>query len=575
MADLAYRSNSTGGDSSFTTATISATVPTGTAAGDGMIIVYDSAFLAGGGAPTHTTPSGWTAMGTGTYNNGVLEGRKTFYSLVAGTIQAETLTSSGNAAHVYCRLSYQNPDPTTFASTVVELFGLLASTSSPVFPTITTNGDRQLILYTIGATLVGGITYTPASSGLTERSDANTLGVYELQATTIAAQGTKTISSSSADQFFYGIAVFNPAHTASGALASASSTIAGSAAHTLLHTSTGALASQAATIAGTAAHQHATTGALASQAATVAGTATHLTLHTSTGALAAQAATIAGEATNGVHATSGALAAAAATIAGTAAHLTLHTTTGALAAASATIAGAAAHQHAATGALASQEATVAGTAVHLTLHTSTGALAAQAATIAGDAAHEGANHPTSGAMAAQDATIAGASAHLTLHTTTGALSSDAATMSGVAARSTTHATTGAMQAQSATLDGLAQNGEQILIVDTHDGEPKRQKDYKKRQEARRQALLEAIGPPMPAVAKVERPPTPATVRIPDSPVAKTAESVLRSDNSAEEADDEAQIMALLSQAEDQVIGDFLDELSRRVRSVRAKGVRGG
>lgn len=238
-----------------------------------MIIVYDSAFLAGGGAPTHTTPSGWTSVGTSTYNNGTLEGRKTFYARVAGASEgAVTLTSSGNAAHVYSRLSYQHPDVLNFVSTVTPLFGLLASTSSPVFPSITTNVDRQLVVYQMGATIAGGITFTPASSGLTERADANSTCVYELQTTAAGAQGTKTISASISDPFFYGVAVFNGA---TGAFSSAS---------------TGGAAGVGASTQGAAINSNSTGAALGSGAATAAAAGSAAGATTVTGVGAATAA---------------------------------------------------------------------------------------------------------------------------------------------------------------------------------------------------------------------------------------------------------------------------------------------
>lgn len=338
------------------------------------------------------------------------------------------------------------------------------------------------------------------------------------------------------------------------------------------HPTSGALAADAATIAGTAAHRtlHATSGALAASAATLAGVAAHRTRHATTGALTAAAATIAGTAAHH-HATTGALAASAATLAGTAAHLTLHATSGALVSGAATIAGSAAHHHATTGALAASAATIAGTATHTAggaAHPTSGALSADAATIAGTAAHR-TLHATSGALLAQAATLAGTAAHFTLHATSGALVSGAATIDGVASHNVTHETSGALQAASATISGVAQVGEQILVIDTHDGAPKRDRQHKKKQEERRRAIEEAVNPPKP-VPEIQ---APAPEFKPIAP--KAQESALTSDNSADfEADDEAQILTMLAQIEDQALADFLDELSRRIRSIRPRGVRG-
>lgn len=104
---------------------------------------------------------------------------------------------------------------------------------------------------------------------------------------------------------------------------------------------------------------------------------------------------------------------------------------------------------------------------------------------------------------------------------------------------------------------------QIALIDTHDGEPKRAREFKKKQEARRKALEDLISPP--------------PVQIPDSQpasVAKIVQSALESDNSAEVDADDDEVFGLLAQIEDETLGAFLDELSRRVRSIRPRGVRG-
>lgn len=209
MTFPSFRSFTNASDVTFAVNTISATLPTGTAVGDGMLIFYDSAFAAGSGAPTHTTPSGWNVVATGTYAGAVLDGRCTIYERITQSGDgAVTLTSSGNSAQLYSRLSYQFPHPTAWNSGITALFGLTASGTSHTMPSITTTQNRQMVLYKVTNTSVGG-TFTDGSSSLTERLDQNGAAVYEIEAVTAGAVGTKAINSSVTDQIFYAVAVFN------------------------------------------------------------------------------------------------------------------------------------------------------------------------------------------------------------------------------------------------------------------------------------------------------------------------------------------------------------------------------
>lgn len=210
MAFPLFRAVSVNSESSFTSPTISAPLPTNTTVNDGMIIHYGSAFLAGGGAPpTHTTPSGWTAIATGTYNNGVLESRVTFYTRIAQAGDgAVTLTSSANAAHVFQRLSYYAPDIANWFSGITVLTGLTASSVNHTMPSVTTTKRRQMVLYFLGNTLTS-TTFADASASLTERQDSFSSATYEFEALAVGAVGTKQIDTSSADQVFYGVVVLN------------------------------------------------------------------------------------------------------------------------------------------------------------------------------------------------------------------------------------------------------------------------------------------------------------------------------------------------------------------------------
>ncbi len=184
-----------------------------------MIIIYDSAFLTGGGAPTHTTPAGWTLVGSGTYTGSVLDGRKSIFAKVAGGSEGTvTLTSSAACAHGYSRLSYTGAHPAEWPSGITALFGLTATGTTHTMPSITTTRRRQMVVYQLAASSTGGVTFADGSSSLTERIDdsANSHATYDIVVDAIGAVGTKNITSSASDACFYGVAAFNGAPRPNG-----------------------------------------------------------------------------------------------------------------------------------------------------------------------------------------------------------------------------------------------------------------------------------------------------------------------------------------------------------------------
>ncbi len=510
MADLSYVASTNGTDSTLTVATIDAGVPAGTVSGHGQVIWYSSAVITGGGAPSHTTPSGWTLAGTTTYTGlSGLDGRLSCYLRIAGGSEATvTLTSGGNSAQQFIRQSFANPDPATFLD-AVPVWSTSASGTSHAIPSITTTVPRAMLSAFLAATSAG-ITWTPPG-GMTERVEANSSTAADEIVASAGATGTRTFTSSVSTAVAYGMVALRsepltisaqPADQTvnNGATANFSVTAAGGTAplsyqwkfngsnvgtNSSSYSRTAAYADQGGQV--TVVVTDANSLTVTSNAATLriafnttgTGPRAYPNLggpigagpveswlrgtdaggapsHATTGALAAQVSTLAGTAAHlTLHSTTGALATQAATLSGTATHFTLHATTGALSAQPSTISGAAQHQHATTGALSAQASTIAGAAAHLTLHTTTGAMSAQASAIAGSAAHQ---HATSGALSAQAATISGAADHTTAgasHATSGDLAAQAASLAGSATHLTLHGTSGALSSQAATIAGSA------------------------------------------------------------------------------------------------------------------------
>ena len=208
MANLAFRSAASDGDSSFSSTTDIATVPSGAAQNDLEQIWYSSAAIAPAAAPTHTTPSGWTAAGT-TVANGVASGalnvRLTLYYRIAPSTPANaTLTSSAAAAHAWTRLAHDNPD--TAAPFGQVAFGTFTGTSVVASTITTTKANALLGMYVAQ----GAAQALAPASGLTERSDNATQGIEfaDVIQAAAGATGTKTATAPSSTDGVWGFAEF-------------------------------------------------------------------------------------------------------------------------------------------------------------------------------------------------------------------------------------------------------------------------------------------------------------------------------------------------------------------------------
>lgn len=232
MANLSFRSAASDGDSSFGSTTDIATVPAGAAQNDLEQIWYSSAAIAPAAAPTHTTPSGWTAAGT-TVANGVAGGalnvRLTMYYRIAPSTPANaTLTSSVAAAHAWTRLAHDNPD--TAAPFGQVTFGTFTGTSVVASSITTTKANALIAMYVAQ----GAAQALAPASGLTERSDNATQGIEFADAIQAAAgaTGTKTATAPTSTDGVWGFAEFwsESADVTVGLTGTSSTTAAGSVA---------------------------------------------------------------------------------------------------------------------------------------------------------------------------------------------------------------------------------------------------------------------------------------------------------------------------------------------------------
>lgn len=261
MANLTFRAVTNGYDSSQTTGTISATVPTGTTLNDLEIIWFQSGILSPAAAPTHTTPAGWTLGGTstGSLAAGVVNVRLSlFYRLAPSTPAAASLVASANSILEYTREAYSDPDTTTPFGQVT--FGTGANATSVTVTAMTTARANSLIDLFIAQGVAQSC--TPDAS-MTERAD-NATGGFSVASTVQAAQGTtgtKTSTFPTAADSVWGFAEFY-----SAAAAGSSGTLAKTNANDT------SAASGTTTVVGTLAKTNANDTSAASGTTTVRGT---------------------------------------------------------------------------------------------------------------------------------------------------------------------------------------------------------------------------------------------------------------------------------------------------------------
>jgi hypothetical protein len=205
MPDLAFRNATSAYDASLSASSIVSTLPAGTVAGDLMVIWSVAAALSPAAAPTIPTPSGWT-LATGMPSTGAVAGGAAnarlylFYKIAGGSEGSVTLSASANAILVAARLSYQNPNPTSFFGQVIPGSGGASNTA--VVPGMTTVRANSLRMDFIVQGVAQGI--TPPGT-MNERVD-NATGGFSVHDAIIAAPGatgTRTYSQpSSADKLF-------------------------------------------------------------------------------------------------------------------------------------------------------------------------------------------------------------------------------------------------------------------------------------------------------------------------------------------------------------------------------------
>lgn len=194
MSNLTFRAATDAFDTSFGTNVITGNVPAGTAAGDAQFVVVTGAAIAPTAAPTYSTPSGWTLLGSSSQfslASGLLNIRLWVFWRKAGSSEVnQAFTASANCAMGIVRSSYTNPDPNGFAGQVV--FGSGSGTTVGVGPLTTTRLNSLLQAFVSQGTAQS---ITPAA-GFTERVDNATSGISMADAiqAAIGASGTKNFT---------------------------------------------------------------------------------------------------------------------------------------------------------------------------------------------------------------------------------------------------------------------------------------------------------------------------------------------------------------------------------------------
>ena len=196
MPNLAFRAASNAADSTFTVASLSATLPTGTLQNDLAVVYFLSLETAPTVAPTHTTPAGWSVAGTRTFveGSGAFNVRVTvFYRIEPASPGAVTFTASSNSALAVQRLSFDNPDlvaPFDQISTGNgETWSDAAAPINAVVTGFTTpKANEMLVIFATGGV---AMTWT-APADFTERVDANSTASFTFLFPTASATGNRT-----------------------------------------------------------------------------------------------------------------------------------------------------------------------------------------------------------------------------------------------------------------------------------------------------------------------------------------------------------------------------------------------
>lgn len=212
MADLSFRANTTGGDSTLAASTIAATLPTGVQSGDLLVIWCSTGVIAPATAPDFQTPTGWALIGKSgsiAVAGGALNAKGHLFAKIAGGGESSVTLSTGgtNAAMTYAFSSYTTPDATTPVPQVTWSTTTGGPGTTAVLPSITTGRDRALYAY--GLFQGSAQTATPPG-GTTERSDLGVNGISsgDELIPLAGATGTRTFTLPTSADFIYGVAEF-------------------------------------------------------------------------------------------------------------------------------------------------------------------------------------------------------------------------------------------------------------------------------------------------------------------------------------------------------------------------------
>lgn len=213
MADLTFRSNTTGGDSTLSVSSIVATLPTGTTSGDLMTIWCSTGVVAPATPPDFQTPTGWTLAGSSgsiAVASGALNAKGfLFYKIAGGGESNVTLSTVGgtNAAMTFSRSSRSNPKLSAPLAQISWIGGTGGPGTSVVVTGLTTGADRALIEVFLAQGTAQSA--TPPGS-MTERSDfaANGISTADELIPLAGATGTRTFTLPVSADYIWGIAEF-------------------------------------------------------------------------------------------------------------------------------------------------------------------------------------------------------------------------------------------------------------------------------------------------------------------------------------------------------------------------------
>ena len=210
MSDLVFRSTATGGDSTLGVSSVSASVPSGTASGDGQTLWVTCGVAAPATPPGINTPSGWTLRGSSgvlTIVSGVINIQMHLYERIAGGSESSATIStvgSVNAALGWVRTARRNPDGTQLVGQVVWSTSTGGPGTTATVSAITTARNNSTCEVLISQGVAQGV--SSSSTGMTERAENTAQGVctYDQHQPIKGSTGSESFTLPSSADYVWG-----------------------------------------------------------------------------------------------------------------------------------------------------------------------------------------------------------------------------------------------------------------------------------------------------------------------------------------------------------------------------------